>query len=482
MIDHTLIEDIGEGAAGSEIAAFFDFDGTLIDGYSAAAFLRDRARRRDLPPGEVVKLLRGTMDARAGRVEFDHFMRNSVHSFRGSDEEGLRRLGQKLLRGSLGGLLFPEMLEVIATHRRLGHTLVIATSALPFQVEPIAQELGFDHILCTRLESVGGIYTGRIDGPVLWGSGKAQAVTEFAARKGVDLGLSFAYGNGDEDIEYLQTVGHPRAVNPGPELRAVADRTGWPVFECGGRSRPAMTSVARTAAAYGGMLTAFGAGIGVGVLKGSRRDAVNFTMSVGSGAALDLAGIHLNVTGGEHLSTRPAVFTFNHQSMLDGIILMNMMRRDVTGIAKKELESQPGFGHFARLMNMAFVDRTDVTQAKAAIAPVVEKLQDGYSILIAPEGTRSPTPSVARFKKGAFHIAMQGEVPIVPIVIRNAGELLWRGSKVMRSGTVDIHVHAPISVASWTREDLDDRVEAVRQLYVRTLSNWPARQQLTVGS
>jgi putative phosphoserine phosphatase/1-acylglycerol-3-phosphate O-acyltransferase len=126
---------------------------------------------------------------------------------------------------------------------------------------------------------------------------------------------------------------------------------------------------------------------------------------------------------------------------------------------------------------MAFVDRGSRGKAVDALAPVVEKLRDGYSIAIAPEGTRSPTPRVAPFKKGAFHMAIQGQVPIVPIVIRNAGELFWRGSTFMRSGTVDVAVMPPIAVADWTRDELDERVEEVRSRFVATLADWPGSQR-----
>jgi putative phosphoserine phosphatase/1-acylglycerol-3-phosphate O-acyltransferase len=222
------------------------------------------------------------------------------------------------------------------------------------------------------------------------------------------------------------------------------------------------------------MVTALGAGLGIGLLNRSRRDAVNFTLSVGSDLALGLAGIHLDVTGEHHLwSHRPAVFVFNHQSILDGYVIANLVREDMTGVAKKEVAAQPGFGHFARLANMAFVDRGNSIQAKSALEPVVERLREGYSIAIAPEGTRSPTPAVGPFKKGAFHMAMQGGVPIVPVVIRNTGELLWRGSKVMRPGTVDVRVLEPISVEGWTRATLNARVAEVRELFVKTLEDWP---------
>jgi putative phosphoserine phosphatase/1-acylglycerol-3-phosphate O-acyltransferase len=469
-----LATDVLSGPSGPEIGAFFDFDGTLIDGYSAAAFLTDRARRGDVSFGEAAKLLRTGLDARAGRVEFDHFMRVGVQAFRGHDAHNLSRLGDRLLRGTLGGLLFPEMLEILAAHRRRGHTIVIASSALPFQVEPVAGELGIEHILCTRLESVGDIYTGRVEGPILWGPGKAAAVREFAQRTGIELEHSYAYGNGDEDIDFLRTVGQPRPVNPKRELATVAENELWPVHRFGSRGRPGPTAVVRTAAAYGGMVSAFGAGLGVGLLKNSRRDAVNFIMLAGSELTLGLAGIHLNVSGDENLwSQRPAVFIFNHQSILDGFILMNLLREDVTGVAKKEVARQPGFGQFARFANMAFVDRGNTSQAKSALEPVVTRLREGYSIAISPEGTRSATPAVGEFKKGAFHIAMQGGVPIVPVVIRNAGELLWRGSKVMRSGTVDVHVHEPIAVGDWTPGTLSERVAEVRALFVQTLEDWP---------
>jgi 1-acyl-sn-glycerol-3-phosphate acyltransferase len=214
--------------------------------------------------------------------------------------------------------------------------------------------------------------------------------------------------------------------------------------------------------------------VAIGLLNRSRRDAVNLTMSTGSDLALSLAGVRLTVRGEHHLwSHRPAVFIMNHQSLLDGFVVMKLLRQDITGVAKKEIARQPIIGQFARLANMALIDRGDAVRARQALEPVVERLRDGYSIAIAPEGTRSPTTRVGPFKKGAFHMAMQGGVPIVPIVIRNTGELLWRGATFIHPGTIDVVVHPPISVADWRVEELDERVADVRDLFVRTLAAWP---------
>jgi putative phosphoserine phosphatase/1-acylglycerol-3-phosphate O-acyltransferase len=402
-------------------------------------------------------------------------MRVGVRAFRGRDVTDMDELGERLLRSVLGGALYADAWRLVAAHQRRGHRVVIASSALPFQVEPLARELMVDDVLCTQLEDDGGILTGEVHGPILWGKGKAEAMRSFAARNRIDLAQSFAYGNGGEDVEFLSSVGRPRPVNPSAELERAAEERGWPVTHFARPAgRPGVLDVTRTIAAYGGMAAAFGTGLGIGLLNRSRRDAVNLTMSMGSDVALSVAGVRLNVRGEQHLwSHRPAVFIFNHQSFLDGFVVMKLVREDATGVAKKEVARQPIFGQFARFANMAMIDRGDSAKARQALEPVVRRLRDGYSIVISPEGTRSPTPRVGRFKKGAFHMAMQGGVPIVPIVIRNAGELLWRGSTFIRPGTIDVVVHRPISVADWRVEELDARIAKVRELFVRTLADWP---------
>jgi HAD superfamily hydrolase (TIGR01490 family) len=470
-----LLDDVQRAKRGRRTAAFFDFDGTLIDGYSAWAMMQHRAQRRELSPLEVAKLLMVGLEASVGRADFERFMRVGVEAFRGRQADDLSEMGERLMRTVLGGTLYPEGWELVAAHKRRGHTVVLATSALPFQVEPLARELEIDHILCTRLGEKDGLLTGLVDGPILWGPGKAAAVRAFAREHRIDLGRSFAYGNGTEDAEYLEAVGRPVAVNPSDKLEQLASERGWPTARFRPRARPGLEAVGRTAAAYGGFVTALGAGVGVGALKRSRREGMNVTMKVGSDVALGLAGIDLRVSGREHLwSHRPAVFIFNHQSWLDGFIIMKLLRQDVTAVAKKEVSRQPVFGQVGWLMNMAYVDRADPVQARKALEPVVERIREGYSLAISPEGTRSPTPRLGPFKKGAFHMAMQSGAPIVPIVIRNAGLHLWRGSVFMRKGTIDVRVLPPVWTDDWTPKDLGERVADVRERFARTLADWPA--------
>jgi putative phosphoserine phosphatase/1-acylglycerol-3-phosphate O-acyltransferase len=127
---------------------------------------------------------------------------------------------------------------------------------------------------------------------------------------------------------------------------------------------------------------------------------------------------------------------------------------------------------------MAFVERGNTTQARRALEPVVEKIRkERVSLAISPEGTRSATPRLGRFKKGPFHIAMQAEFPMVPIVMRNVGEVMWRGSQVIRPGTVDVVVLPPVDTSDWTVETIGEHVAYVRDMFVRTLADWPGARK-----
>ena len=104
---------------------------------------------------------------------------------------------------------------------------------------------------------------------------------------------------------------------------------------------------------------------------------------------------------------------------------------------------------------------------------LVDRIRAGTSVVILPEGTRSATPTLGRFKKGAFHLARQAKVPIVPIVIRNAGELMWRRSKVVNPGTVQVAVLDPVPTDDWSADNLDVHIGQIRDAFAATLEKWP---------
>jgi putative phosphoserine phosphatase/1-acylglycerol-3-phosphate O-acyltransferase len=471
-----LLDAIAAAPQGPQIAAFFDYDGTVIDNFSAAAFYRHRLRHFEIGPLELAKTLLGAARGIDSGEDFEEFLKMALSAWRGRSEEEMRGLGDRLFKHEIAGRMHWEAWRLVQAHHAMGHRVVLASSATRFQVEPMARELAADHVLCTPVEVVDGVVTGRTAGPVLWGEGKARAARALGAEHDLDMDASFAYSNGAEDVPFLETAGNPVCVDPETALVRVAHERGWPILRCAPRpGTPGPVDVARTVGFYGAMAAAGYAGAAIGLLRRSRRTMVNVTGGVGSDLGLAVAGIDIDiVSGAEHLwSARPCVFVFNHQSKLDTIVVAKLLRSDFTGVAKKEAANVPGFGQFFRLAGVAFIDRSDPAKAREALAPAVQKLRDGTSLVMAPEGTRSATPRLGPFKKGAFHIAMQAQAPMVPVVLRNVGQLMWRGSQVLRPGTIEVCVLPPVDTSDWQRETIADHVAEVRGMFLDTLANWP---------
>ena len=471
------LDEIRNGPAGPEIGAFFDFDGTIIEGYSVMAFYQHRLRNFEIGPEEATRTMWTALQRKTmTEAEFVSLAEMGMRSWAGRTEDDLLELGERLLVQGIAKSLFHDAWRLVKAHQRKGHTVAIASSATRFQVEPMAKELGVDHVLCTPLEVENGVLTGKLGGRSLWGPGKAAAVREFAQTHGVDLGASHAYANGDEDVDFLAGVGHPHPVNPGRGLAKVAGQRQWPVLRFqGGPNRFDPLPIMRTSAMWGAFFSSVGTGLTVGLFNRNRRQGVDLATSLYGQLAPALGDIKIKVQGGEHLwSHRPAVFLLNHQSsVMDMVVAFRLLEREFTFVAKKEISKLPVFGPLFSLADVLFVDRANTAKAVEVLATGVEKLRNGISVIIAPEGTRSVTPTVGRFKKGGFRMAMDAGVPVVPVVLRNSGELMWRDSQIARSGTVEVVVHPPIHVADWSLDELDKRVAEVRELYVRTLEDWP---------
>lgn len=469
------IAAIEAGPKGPDIGAFFDFDGTLIDGYSATAYFTDRFRRREMRLDEAVDIVRvlcrGDMDER----EFADVISKAVVELAAHPEQEVIELWSRLFKEKIARLLFPEAWSLVKAHQKMGHTVAIATSATRYQAAPIAEELGIEHLLCTRATVRDGRLTGGVEGAPLWGAGKAAAVCDFATAHGIELSRSYGYANGNEDIAFLKTVGHATAVNPKPALIEAAQRAGWTMLRFPARRKASLATRARSLGAYCALTATSLGGLAYAVASGKKRRAAELVSAISSDVMLAITGVEVETQGEHHLwAHRPALFLFNHQSTVDGYVLLTLLRRGFTGIAKKEVAKMPLLGQILRALDFAFIDRGNTGSSKEAMQPAVDRLRHGMSVVIAPEGTRSLTPRLGQFKKGAFHIAMQAGAPIVPVVIRNTYEVMPRGSLLFRPGTVQVCALPAIDVTTWKVEDLDRHVADVQALFQRTLDDWPA--------
>ncbi|SIR62944.1 HAD-IB family hydrolase [Williamsia sterculiae] len=474
----TVAERIGEIRAaptGKKVAAFFDYDGTLIDGFSASAITRSRIRSMEFGFGELASALLIALRGVKSELDYADVLELTRPAFAGRTYAELLEFGDRLFRHETAARLRPQMWHIIREHRDMGHRIVIASSATRFQIEPIAREIEADDALATDVEVVDGVVTGEITGRPLWGPGKAAAVRKLARDNDIDLEASFAYSDGDEDIPYLESVGHPAAVSPRRGLRAEAEERGWPIIDLRNPSTGLLESAARTGAFYGTVIGSAALGFTGSLLSRNRDVFVNLALPTGTDLGLALAGVNVSVLAGERYLTsdRPCVFVFNHQSKLDAPVLIHLVQKNATGVAKQEVKGVPVVGQILDAAGVVFIDRTHGSKAIEQLAPVVKRLREGTSLVISPEGTRSPTPRIGPFKKGPFHIAIQAGVPVVPIVLRNSGELMWRGDQLIKPGTVEVKVLPPVDTSDWRPENVGEYADQVRRMFIDTLTEWP---------
>ena len=406
-----------------------------------------------------------------GNSGFSAMMLAASQFLRGIREDSYANFGEELFESHIARLIYPESRALVQAHLKKGHTVAIITSATPYQVRPSARELGIENVLCTELEVEDGVFTGAVVQPPCFGPGKVSAAESLAEQCGADLDKSFFYSDSYDDIELLERVGNPRPLNPSSKLLAVSERRGWPVRRFGSRGQPQVSDVLRSAMLPVSMVGSFLAGFPIWALTGSRRDALNFSISLFADTASALIGLNLRIAGEQHLwSHRPAVFIFNHQSNVDLVIVSRLMRRDISGVGKREIRDIPVLGRVMEYSGIVLIDRQNSASAIDALNALVDTMRvEGKSVCLSPEGTRASTPRLAKFKKGAFHLAIKAGAPIVPIVIHNSSDVQPKGDMICHPGTVDVDVLPPIDTSQWSATSIDTHVAEVRNLYLQVL-------------
>jgi len=238
-------------------AAFFDLDKTLMAGSSGMQFARVAARhgivgRRQLASWAVEHLryrLRGTTDERTNDV-----LRAARELIAGVPVGAVERMNPEVMAAILPRV-YPQMLDEVYAHQDAGRATFIVSAAGNGVVEPLAAVLGMDGGIGTRYEVDGdGAFSGRFDGPFVYGAGKVEAMQAFALAHGIDLAASYAYSDSLSDLPMLRAVGHPVVVNPDPPLAELAKQEGWQAmrFEQLGRRLVAlMVTLLATVAGFG---------------------------------------------------------------------------------------------------------------------------------------------------------------------------------------------------------------------------------------
>jgi 1-acyl-sn-glycerol-3-phosphate acyltransferase len=189
--------------------------------------------------------------------------------------------------------------------------------------------------------------------------------------------------------------------------------------------------------------------------------------------ALTLAGIRYRVIGREHIPPHAVVFCSNHESNVDPPVLFQALHRRLHILYKAELRKFPIMRTVFDVGGFVAVDRSDREQAMASISRGAASLRSGNSFLIFPEGTRSRTGELLPFKKGGFIMAIEAQVPIVPVAVQGGRDAMRKGSAVVQPVDVTIRVGRAIPTAGLTIAHRDELIERVRSEVQNLLSQGP---------
>lgn len=411
-------------------AAIFDLDRTLLQGGTGPLLSRamyDLGVVTRKLPGE--RVLYSLFDVLGENLPSIVLARNATLVARGREgttfDEAAIRAAE-----TIAGVIHPFALTLIEQHRAAGRPVVLATTTPFHLIKPLADRLGFDHVIATRYNlTEDGRFDGSLAGRFVWSRGKLAAVREWAAEHDVDLDDSFAYSDSIYDLPLLNAVGHPSAVNPDPRLAVYAVARGWPIVHFD---------------------------VSPGVLKvpvvGVELQRLLFLLM----PPLATPYARFDIGGTENIPrTGPAILVGNHRSYFDIPAIIQMMRptrRTGRILAKQELFDVPVVGALAAALGGIPVDRQ--RGGTESFEQAVVALEGGEIVCLLPQGTiprgRAFYDPVLKGRTGAARLAALTGAPVIPFGVWGSEQVWPRSSAVPRilnvtdPPTVRVRVGPPV--------------------------------------
>lgn len=185
-----------------------------------------------------------------------------------------------------------------------------------------------------------------------------------------------------------------------------------------------------------------------------------------SRALLRIARVGVRVEGLENLPAGPAVYAANHASAVDIPIVFGHLPVDFRIIHKRSLRFVPLLGQAMWAARHIAIDRSHPFRARYSLAAAADRIRHGMSLMVFPEGTRTPDGEVHCFKRGSFALALDAGVPVVPVSLVGVKAVIPRGFFSLEPGTVTVRVHPAVSVEGRAREGIEALAEEVRQVVI----------------
>lgn len=215
----------------------------------------------------------------------------------------------------------------------------------------------------------------------------------------------------------------------------------------------------------------------VGCLLGGERVFSYYPGMIWSRLTCLLVFSPVHVRGREHLQRgRSYVFAANHQGAFDIFLVYGFIGLPIKWMMKAGLERIPLVGYACRAAGFIFVDNSSPRAARRSIAEAERRLKDGFSLAVFPEGSRSKTGRMGRFKKGAFQVALDRGLPVVPITLNGPYHVLPIGRWLAWPHRLEMVIHPPIDCGALAEgEDEFARMQEVADRTRETIASalWP---------
>lgn len=214
----------------TEYIAFYDLDHTILTGNSATALVEESRKRGVMSPGQYRHAVWLALLYKLNLGDPVKMITRMLSWLKDLKESEIKLLCEEIYQTIIQETIRPEILQSFEMHRSSGAAVVLLSSATEPICDVVVSHLELDAMICTRLETINGVFTGFTEGKLVYGAEKKHRMQKFCNEHAYDPGKAWYYGDSFTDRHVMEAVGNPVAVSPDRGLKKISVRRKWPIL------------------------------------------------------------------------------------------------------------------------------------------------------------------------------------------------------------------------------------------------------------